>query len=237
MNGVIEARLAPRDEAERRKAVDAGHDLDRVLRTDDLVTGDNTYFVATGITDGELLRGVRYTAQGVETESIVMRSLSSAARSVRYGASAPSRGLLTVLPAQLRRSSSCVPCALVGSTRTGLGCLQQPLGIPSGARPLSHSVAGSCRSAAWALSRAVQLVELSDGPARPACGPALYSSWRGQGAPSGGGVTGGLLPPTSNLPPTHRECVGSKFEGRGFEDRANVPRPAAPSPGQLVLQP
>jgi len=83
MNGVIQARLAPIDDAERRKALDAGHDLDRVLLTDDLVTGDNTFFVATGITDGELLRGVRYTAQGAETESIVMRSLSGTIRSVR----------------------------------------------------------------------------------------------------------------------------------------------------------
>lgn len=83
MNGVIQARLAPRDEAERRKALAAGHDLDRVLRTDDLVTGDNTFFVATGITDGELLRGVRYTPQGAETESIVMRSRSGTIRSVR----------------------------------------------------------------------------------------------------------------------------------------------------------
>ncbi len=83
MNGVIQARLAPIDDAERRKALDAGHDLDQVLLTDDLVTGDNTFFVATGITDGELLRGVRYTAQGAETESIVMRSLSGTIRSVR----------------------------------------------------------------------------------------------------------------------------------------------------------
>jgi fructose-1,6-bisphosphatase II len=83
MNGVIQARLAPIDEAERRKALDAGHDLDEVLHTDDLVTGDNTFFVATGITDGELLRGVRYTPHGAETESIVMRSLSGTIRSVR----------------------------------------------------------------------------------------------------------------------------------------------------------
>ncbi len=83
MGGVIQARLAPRDDAERRQAVDAGHDLDRMLGTDDLVTGDNTFFVATGITDGELLRGVRYTAQGAETESLVMRSRSGTIRSVR----------------------------------------------------------------------------------------------------------------------------------------------------------
>ncbi|HTH88083.1 class II fructose-bisphosphatase [Mycobacterium sp.] len=83
MNGVIQARLEPRDEAERRKALDAGHDLNRVLHTDDLVTGDNTFFVATGITDGELLRGVRYSPTGAQTESIVMRSRSGTIRSVR----------------------------------------------------------------------------------------------------------------------------------------------------------
>ena len=81
MGGVIQARRAPRDDAERRKALDAGHDLDRVLHTDDLVTGDNTFF--TGITDGELLPGVRYTPQGAQTESIVMRSRSGTIRSVR----------------------------------------------------------------------------------------------------------------------------------------------------------
>ena len=83
MNGVIQARLEPRDEAERRKALDAGHDLNRVLHTDDLVTGDNTFFVATGITGGELLRGVRYSPTGAQTESIVMRSRSGTIRSVR----------------------------------------------------------------------------------------------------------------------------------------------------------
>jgi fructose-1,6-bisphosphatase II len=83
MDGVIQARLEARDEDERRKALDAGHDLDRVLHTDDLVTGDNTFFVATGITDGELLRGVRYSPRGAQTESIVMRSRSGTIRSVR----------------------------------------------------------------------------------------------------------------------------------------------------------
>jgi fructose-1,6-bisphosphatase II len=82
MDGVIQARLAPRDDAERRKALDAGHDLDRVLRTEDLVASDNTIFVATGITDGELLRGVRYSPKGAYTESIVMRSRSGTIRSV-----------------------------------------------------------------------------------------------------------------------------------------------------------
>jgi fructose-1,6-bisphosphatase II len=83
MGGMIQGRLWPRDEAERRKALDAGHDLDRVLTTDDLVTGENIFFCATGITDGELMRGVRYTANGPTTHSIVMRSKSGTIREVR----------------------------------------------------------------------------------------------------------------------------------------------------------
>lgn len=82
LGGVIQAKLWPRDDAERQKAIDAGHDLDRVLHTNDLVSGDNTYFVASGITDGDLLRGVRYTATGARTESLVMRSRSGTIRSV-----------------------------------------------------------------------------------------------------------------------------------------------------------
>ena len=57
LGGVIQGRLWPQDDDERQRALDAGHDLDRVLSTDDLVSGDNCFFVATGITDGELLRG------------------------------------------------------------------------------------------------------------------------------------------------------------------------------------
>ena len=82
MGGAIQAKLAPKDEAETRKALDAGHELGRVLHTDDLVSGDNTFFVATGITDGYLLRGVRYTAAGASTQSIVMRSKSGTVRVV-----------------------------------------------------------------------------------------------------------------------------------------------------------
>ena len=83
LGGCLQARLWPRDEAEREKAVDAGHDLDRVLATHDLVRGDNAFFVATGITDGELLRGVRYGAEGATTHSIVMRSASGTIRTVQ----------------------------------------------------------------------------------------------------------------------------------------------------------
>jgi fructose-1,6-bisphosphatase II len=80
MGGVIQGRLWPRNEEERRKALDAGHDLERVLDTDDLVTSDNVFFVATGITDGELLRGVRYEGGRARTHSIVMRSRSGTIR-------------------------------------------------------------------------------------------------------------------------------------------------------------
>jgi fructose-1,6-bisphosphatase II len=83
LGGLIQGRLWPRDDAERRKALDAGHDLDRVLTTTDLVTGENIFFCATGITDGELMEGVRYTPQGPTTHSIVMRSKSGTIRDVR----------------------------------------------------------------------------------------------------------------------------------------------------------
>lgn len=82
MGGVIQTRLWPKDEDERRKALDAGHDLTRVLHTDDLVRGDNAFFCATGITDGDLLRGVRYRAGGCTTQSIVMRSKSGTVRMI-----------------------------------------------------------------------------------------------------------------------------------------------------------
>ena len=82
MGGEIQARLAPSGEEQRRRALDAGHDLDRVLRTDDLVAGDNTFFVATGITDGDLLPGVRYISGGARTRSLVMRSRSGTVREI-----------------------------------------------------------------------------------------------------------------------------------------------------------
>jgi fructose-1,6-bisphosphatase II len=82
MGGAIQGRLWPRDDEERAKAVAAGHDLDRVLTTDDLVTGDNAFFVATGITDGDLLRGVHYRSGGCTTQSIVMRSKSGTVRMI-----------------------------------------------------------------------------------------------------------------------------------------------------------
>lgn len=82
MDGVIQGRLWPTDDAERERAVDAGHDLERVLYTDDLVSGDDCFFVATGITDGELMKGVRYRAGGASTHSLVMRSRSGTIREI-----------------------------------------------------------------------------------------------------------------------------------------------------------
>jgi fructose-1,6-bisphosphatase II len=80
IGGAIQAKLWPRDDAERDKALAAGHDLSRVLGTDDLVRGDNAFFAATGITSGDLLRGVRYRGGGAYTQSIVMRSKSGTIR-------------------------------------------------------------------------------------------------------------------------------------------------------------
>ncbi len=80
IGGMIQGRLWPTDDDERQKAIDAGLDLDAVLSTNDLVRGDNSFFVATGITDGELLRGVRYRAGSATTHSLVMRSKSGTKR-------------------------------------------------------------------------------------------------------------------------------------------------------------
>ena len=76
-------RLWPRDDDERRAALDAGYDLDRVLTADDLVAGDDVFFSATGVTDGDVLQGVRYQGdRGATTESLVMRSRSGTVRRI-----------------------------------------------------------------------------------------------------------------------------------------------------------
>ena len=82
LGGAIQGRLWPRNDDERRAALDAGYDLDRVLTTDDLVSGDDVFFAATGITDGELLKGVRYWGDGASTQSLVMRSKSGTIRTI-----------------------------------------------------------------------------------------------------------------------------------------------------------
>ncbi len=82
MGGELQGRLWPRNDDERSAAVAAGYDLDAVLTTDDLVRGDNCFFAATAITDGELLQGVRYHDYGASTQSLVMRSRSGTVRFV-----------------------------------------------------------------------------------------------------------------------------------------------------------
>jgi fructose-1,6-bisphosphatase II len=80
LGGTIQGKLWPRNDQERTAALDAGYDLDKVLLLDDLVSGDDVFFAATGITDGELLRGVRYWGEGAGTQSLVMRSKSGTIR-------------------------------------------------------------------------------------------------------------------------------------------------------------
>lgn len=82
MGGEIQSRLWPQNDEERAAIVDAGLDVDAVLGTDDLVRGDNCFFAATGITDGPLLRGVRFEHDGPRTQSLVMRSRSGTIRFV-----------------------------------------------------------------------------------------------------------------------------------------------------------
>jgi fructose-1,6-bisphosphatase II len=80
LGGVIQAILHPRDEAEREKAIANGMDLEKVLTTNDLVSGENVFFAATGITDGELLKGIRFTDRYIQSNSLVMRSRSKTIR-------------------------------------------------------------------------------------------------------------------------------------------------------------
>ncbi|MEU6718501.1 class II fructose-bisphosphatase [Nonomuraea purpurea] len=82
LGGVIQGRLWPRDDAERRKAVNAGHDLDQVLTTNDLVDSDDVFFAATGITHGELMQGVHFRAGSAVTQSLVMRGRSGTIRKI-----------------------------------------------------------------------------------------------------------------------------------------------------------
>jgi fructose-1,6-bisphosphatase II len=82
MGGAIQAKLWPKDDEERQKAIDRGYDLDRVLTTEELVSGDNVFFSATGVTDGDLLNGVHYYSGGCTTQSIVMRSKSGTVRMI-----------------------------------------------------------------------------------------------------------------------------------------------------------
>ncbi|MCU1344880.1 MAG: fructose-bisphosphatase class [Acidimicrobiia bacterium] len=82
LGGAMQGRLWPRNDEERSAALALGYDLDRVLTEEDLVQGDNCFFAATGITDGDLLRGVHYNNNGATTQSMVMRSRSGTVRTV-----------------------------------------------------------------------------------------------------------------------------------------------------------
>jgi fructose-1,6-bisphosphatase II len=81
--GALVGRLWPRDDDERKRAEDAGYDVGKLMTQDDLVKGDNAFFSATGVTDGDVLSGVRYEgARGATTESLVMRSRSGTVRRI-----------------------------------------------------------------------------------------------------------------------------------------------------------
>jgi len=82
IGGQMLGRLWPRDDEERQAAIDAGYDLDRVLTVEDLVSGEHCFFSATGVTDGDVLQGVRYRGASATTESLVMRSRSGTVRRI-----------------------------------------------------------------------------------------------------------------------------------------------------------
>jgi fructose-1,6-bisphosphatase II len=83
IGGGFVGRLHPRDDDERKAALEQGYDLERQFTKDDLVKGDDCFFSATGVTDGDVLQGVRYLGRTATTESIVMRSRSGTVRRVR----------------------------------------------------------------------------------------------------------------------------------------------------------
>ena len=83
LGGAIQGRLYPRNDEERQAALDQGYDLERVLSTEDLVGGEDVFFAATGVTDGDLLRGVRYRGDGATTETLVMRAKSGTIRRIQ----------------------------------------------------------------------------------------------------------------------------------------------------------
>jgi fructose-1,6-bisphosphatase II len=80
LGGVIQGQLMPQSDSEKASAKDAGHDLSKIYSTNDLVASDDVFFSATGITDGELLRGVRHTAFGAISHSLVVRGRSKTVR-------------------------------------------------------------------------------------------------------------------------------------------------------------
>ena len=83
MGGEIQGKLYARDEDELRRGREAGYDFDKILTMDDLVSSEDVFFAATGITDGELLQGVRYFGDGASTDSLVVRGLTGTVRQIR----------------------------------------------------------------------------------------------------------------------------------------------------------
>ena len=83
LGGSIQGKLHPKDTAEKERAIAAGHDLNKVFTTRDLINSDDVFLSATGITDGELLRGIRYTSFGSISESLVMRGKSQTVRLIQ----------------------------------------------------------------------------------------------------------------------------------------------------------
>jgi fructose-1,6-bisphosphatase II len=82
IGGQLLGRLWPRNDGERAAAIEAGYDLTRVLNCDDLVSGEDVFFSATGVTDGDVLQGVRYEGSSATTESLVMRARSGTVRRI-----------------------------------------------------------------------------------------------------------------------------------------------------------
>ena len=82
MGGEIQGKLYARDEDELRRGKESGYDFDKVLTMDDLVSSEDVFFAATGITDGELLKGVKYYGEGARTESLVVRGLTGTVRRI-----------------------------------------------------------------------------------------------------------------------------------------------------------
>ena len=83
MGGEIQGKLYARDEDELRRGREAGYDFDKVITMDDLVSSEDVFFAATGITDGELLQGVRYFGDGASTETLVVRGLTGTVRQMQ----------------------------------------------------------------------------------------------------------------------------------------------------------
>ena len=113
MGGQLLGRLWPRDDGERQAAIDAGYDLDRVLTGDDLCSGEDVFFSASGVTDGDVLQGVRYRGPGATTESLVMRSRSGTVRRIQatprpLEAAGDHRRALRLRPRRLSRTP-CIP--------------------------------------------------------------------------------------------------------------------------------